>query len=437
MKAGTDNNKPKLAVIGTGIAGLTSAYLAKSKFNVTVYESQSRAGMGAHVVDYVSNGIESRIDIPLRIFTPGYYQNLTALYDHIGVEMLTSDHAGAFADENGKMVLHYGNADWGFLQFSYLKGRSNFSRHAWKIALQSRRFFARAELDLENLNKYSDIDFGQYLEQTKAGQEFIDMVLLPMLSVTCTCDYKTVRAYPADIVLEYLTCGVHKLGITSAAKGVDDIVPRLLQNIDLRTNASVEKVFRTDELLEVTTQDGDRERFDHVIIATQAQQAAPLLSGFDQQKQMLERIPFENSLMSVHTDSDLLPESDTAPSPVTYHVPAGGSRAEVSVDLTKAIDRLKGQQNIFQTWNPIRNIAANRELARVAFTRPAVTLESRKAVNFLQSIHAEAGNRLWLCGSYMTDKIPLLEAAVDSAISVADCLGADIPWLSGFQPSHA
>jgi len=436
MDASADDPRPKLAVIGTGIAGLTSAYLTKSKFDVTVYESQSRAGMGAHVVDYISNGIESRIDIPLRIFSPGYYQNLSALYQHIGIEMLTSDHAGAFADSHGDMILHYGNANLGPLHFSYLKGQSLFSGRAWKIALQSQRFFARAGRDIKEPQSFAAIDFGQYLERTKAGEDFIGTVLLPLLSVTCTCDYQTVKRYPADIMLEYLTCGVHKLGITSAAKGVDDIVPRLLQNVELRTNATVEKVFESDNRLRVRTQDGEEQSYRHVIVATQAQHAAAMLSDFDIRTERLSKVPIEQSIMSVHTDSDLLPESSVSLSPVTYHVPKSSERAEVSVDLTKAIARLSGQKSVFQTWNPMRKIAANRELARVQFTRPAVTLESRAAVAGLRNQNQRPGNQLWLCGSYMTEKIPLLEAAVDSAIAVAEDLGVKIPWQSQTQSAQ-
>lgn len=428
MDASADDPRPRLAVIGTGIAGLTSAYLAKSKFDVTVYESQARAGMGAHVVDYVSNDIASRIDIPLRIFSPGYYQNLSALYDHIGVEMLTSDHAGAFADGQGDMILHYGNANLGPLHFSYLKGQSLFSGRAWKIALQSQHFFKRAERDAKTPQSFTAIDFGDYLEQIKAGKDFVETVLLPLLSVTCTCDYQTVKRYPADIMLEYLTCGVHKLGITSAAKGVDDIVPRLIQNVELRTNAKVQKVFKSDNQLRVRTEDGDEQSYHHVIIATQAQHAASMLSDFNRRIEGLSKVPVEKSIMSVHTDSDLLPDSSVALSPVTYHVPKSSERAEVSVDLTKAIARLSGQKSVFQTWNPMRNIAANRELARVQFTRPAVTLESRVAVAGLRNQNQMPGNQLWLCGSYMTEKVPLLEAAVDSAIAVAEQLGVNIPW---------
>ncbi|MEH6789843.1 FAD-dependent oxidoreductase [Parasphingorhabdus sp.] len=426
-----DRQKPRLAIIGTGIAGLSAAYLLKSLYSVTVFEAHDRAGMGAHGVDYVSNGITRRIDIPLRIFCRGYYDHLLALYDHIGVEILASDHAGIFADETGRIVLHYGNRRRGALSVSYLKGRSLFSAKAWTIGLQSRRFFSRAKADVRGRTDLADTSFGAYLQQARAGQAFVDTVLLPMLSVTCTCDYQAIRNYPADIMLEYLTCGIHQIGIMSAANGVEDIVPRLLTGVELRTNSPVEKITADGDLLRLVTSSGADERFDHVVIAAQAQQAAAMLPGFGERAALLNRIPFERSSMSVHTDKAILPSPVEGLSPVSYHVPRGESRAEVSVDLTKAIARLSGQDAVFQTWNPMRRIAPNRELARVDFTRPTVTRDSRKAVTALRECQMQAGNRLWLCGSYMAEKIPLLEAAVESSVAVAERLGAVIPWKAG------
>ena len=430
VAAANHRPKPGLAVIGTGIAGLSAAYLLKDKFRVTVFESQARAGMGAHSVDYVSKGITSRIDIPLRIFCRGYYENLFALYQHIGVEIVTSDHSGIFANEAGDIMLHYGNIRWRESQVSYLKGRSWLRLGAWILGLQSRSFFARAKRDAGRAN-LADLSFGDYLQQSDAGQAFVDTILLPMLAVTCTCDYRAVRAYPADIMLDYLTCGIHELGIMSAAKGVEDIVPRMLVDVDLRTNSPIAAIEPAGEQLRVVTGAGADRCFDQVVIAAQAQQAAAMLSGFDDHRALLNRIPFERSTMSVHTDQQILPAPAKGLSPVSYHVPRGGARAEVSVDLTKAIARLSGQETVFQTWNPMRRIAPNRELARVDFTRPTVTRDSREAVRALRQSQSQPGNRLWLCGSYMAEKIPLLEAAVDSSMAVAGQLGAVIPWKAG------
>jgi len=420
-------HRPSLAVIGTGIAGLSAAYLLKDKFQVTLFESQDRAGMGAQSVDYVSNGITRRIDIPLRIFCHGYYDNLLALYKHIGVEILTSDHSGIFSDETGRVILHYGNFRKGTARFSYPKGSNWLSPTAWTIGLQSKRFFVRAKWDMGRID-LTELSFGEYLQQSGAGREFVGTVLLPMMSVTCTCDYQAVRDYPADLMLEYLTCGVHELGIMSAAKGVDDIVPRMLVDVALRTNSPIALIEPEGEQLRVVTKAGAARHFDQVVIASQAHQAAAMLPGFDDRRALLGRIPFERSSMSVHTDQEILPAPVKGLSPVSYHIPRDASRAEVSVDLTKAIARLSGQETIFQTWNPMRRIAPNRELARVDFTRPTVTRDSRKAVIALRESQSRPGNRLWLCGSYMAEKIPLLEAAVDSSVTVAEHLGAAIPW---------
>jgi len=431
MGPGPDQrHKPSLAVIGTGIAGLSAAYLLKDRYRVTIFESQARAGMGAHSVDYVRNGITRRIDIPLRIFCHGYYDNLIALYDHIGVEIVTSDHSGIFADETGQVLLHYGNIRWRGSQISCLKGRSWLRPGAWTIGLQSRRFFARARQDTGRTD-LSALSFGEYLEQSGAGREFVETVLLPMMSVTCTCDFQAVRAYPADIMLEYLTCGVHEIGIMSAARGVDDIVPRMLVDVELRTNSPIATIEPADRQLRVLTRAGAEHHFDQVVVAAQAQQAASMLSGFGDRRALLDRIPFERSSMSVHTDQQILPAPAKGLSPVSYHVPRGSNRAEVSVDLSKAIARLSGQEAIFQTWNPMRRIAPNRELARVDFTRPTVTRDSREAARALREGQDQPGNRLWLCGSYMAEKIPLLEAAVDSSVAVAQRLGATIPWHAG------
>ncbi|SIN59544.1 Predicted NAD/FAD-binding protein [Parasphingorhabdus marina DSM 22363] len=423
--------KLTLAVIGTGIAGLSAAWLLRNQYRVTVFESQSRAGMGVHTIDWTSRGKQSRIDVPLRIFSRGYYKHLLALYEHVGVKILATDHAGAFADGDGDMLFHYGNFNIGGQSISYPRGRSLFDPHAWKIGLQGRRFFARATKDMKNPGTLSDTSFGQYLQDSKAGPEFVDTVLLPMMSVTCTCDYQAVRDYPADIMLGYLTSGVQELGIMSAAKGVDDIVPRLLDGVELLTDSPVAEIRSGDDALTVTVAGGDSRTFDHVVVAAQAQQASAMLSGFDAQKQLLDTVPFETSEMSVHTDESLLPGRADQLSPVSYHIPEGSTRSEVTVNLTRTIARLNDQDTVFQTWNPIRDPDPDKELARVSFTRPTVTQDSRDAMSQLRDFHGQQGNRLWFCGSYVADKIPLLDAAVDSSVAVAERLGVPIPWQSG------
>lgn len=428
--------KPSLAVIGTGLAGLSAAYLLKEKFEVTVYESQDKAGMGVHTIDYEHNGHNARIDVPLRIFCKGYYPNVTALYRHIGVEIRGSDHSGVFTSAQKGLMLHYGKFSVAGFSFAYPKGKSLLQFYTLQLAYQSRQFFRQASKDLEQLADIHSLTFRAYLKLSRTPAKLRDVILLPLLSVTLTCDYDSVLEYPAELILAYLTCGIAKDGIIGAEKGVDDIVPRLLKSVTLKVNSRVEQVTSQGEHISVKCKGQKIEHFDHVVIASQAQQAASMLKAFDQQQALLKKVPFERSDMCIHRDSGLLPKSRCKLSPVSYYLDNTASRSEVTVDLNLAFERYQHIDKVYQTWNPLREPHKDKELARIPFTRPIVTLESRAAMKTLRAIQLQPNNRLWLCGSYIADKIPLLDAAVDSSISVAKSLGATIPWETSRKTLH-
>lgn len=429
MSAGAE--KPRLAVIGSGIAGLSSAWLLKQKYQVTLLESHERVGMGVYTIDYDADGIRNRIDIPLRVFCEGYYPNLMALYRYIGVEVELGDHSGVFLDASGNEILHYGNIQFAGRHISYPKLRSLFRPKAWQLILQYKKFTRLAQRALRQSSDIRQQTLGQFLAQHQVSEDFTETVLLPVLSVTCTCDYQSLLNYPAEIILVYLTSGIWKFGITNARKGVDDIVPRLTDGIQVQTGKRVKTVRCAEQGIEVHSADGDVQVFDQVVIASQAQQAASMLQGFEQQKQLLNTVAFERSDMMIHTDSSFLPQQGTGFSAVSYCLPKQGQqRPQVSVDLTKAIDKYRQQSTIFQTWHPAFEPDDDKLLARIEFTRPVVTLESREAMQQLRQSQQNNPTGVWFCGSYLADKIPLLDAAVDSSVSIAQALGVDIPWHS-------
>lgn len=427
-------NKPTLAIIGTGIGGLAAAWLLKQKYQVTVFEQHKRPGMGIYTVDYDSNGVSNRIDIPLRIFTDGYYPNLLALYKMVGIKIESTNHSAAFANQNHQLFFQYGKVAPPFSalprSIAYPKGRSLISVKAWKIALASQRFFANAAKHLKK-HDLSQITLGEYLEQYQYNADFINGVLLPILSTICTCDYDSVLSYPADLILGYLTCGVMKQGVVRAEKGVDDIVPRLLEGCKVINDAKITKVQPDGAGIAISNANGETQHFDQLVIATQAQQAAELLGEYPAIQTLLQTVKFERSSMAVHTDADILPEHVVPLSPVSYLIDPEQQRPCCTVDLTKAIEGFKPQESVFQTWHPEGSTAyphPNKLIAQVEFTRPVVTLESRQAISQLREQQQDTDNTIWLCGSYMAESIPLLDAAVDSAMAVAQSLGVSIPW---------
>lgn len=440
-------SKPTLAVIGAGLAGLSAAWLMRHKYEVTLFERHPKAGMGVYTSDYESNGVRTRVDVPLRIFTPGYYPNLFSLYEHLGIEMESSDHSAAFQlltdSQKIKPFFQYKNSQR--FKFRYLC-KNSLNLTGFKLVLGQRQFFKQIQSDMkQDKDAWSHISFGDYLAMSNFNPIFINRMLLPALAVTLTCDYESVKNYPADMILTYLTCGVMKQGIVRAKKGVDGIVPKLTKGYEVRCNESVQSVVETIQQggtkIKVTSENSKSggvtdQYYDRVIIASQANIAATLLeanadsSCARQQGELLKEIPLETSSMVLHTDSDLVFDKEQC-SPVSYLYAESERRAATTVDLTQAFSTYQQQDSIYQTWHPIVQPKTEKVLCQAEFTRPLVTLETRSIIQQLQLLNETSAIKI--CGSYMADKFPLLDAAVESSIQLARLLDADIPWESNYS----
>lgn len=433
--------KPRLAVIGAGLAGLSAAWLLSKQYSVTLYERHQSAGMGVFTTDYHSNGLSTRIDIPLRIFTPSYYPSLFALYEYLDIEMESSDHAGVFqylSDTHSiTPFFQYHNRKLLGLKLSYLN-RNSLTKTGLALAYQQWCFFKVIKKDfLKNRSYLAGITFKEYLSNQTFSDQFIDHMLLPALAVTLTCDFESVGNYPADLILEYLTCGVMKQGIVRAKLGVDGIIPKITKGYEVKCSHEVIEVEQGAGNVRVRVKDTQTnqsrlDEFDQVVVACQADIAANILSLSDddlqqQQAKLLGSIPLEHSTMVLHTDTSLIFDAESA-SPVSYLLSKNESRAATTVDLTKAFSTYKDQQPVFQTWHPIKQPAPESILSQAQFSRPLVTLESRQSIKQLQQLNKQSSVKI--CGSYMANRFPLLDAAVESSVAIAKELGVDVPWQS-------
>ncbi|WP_430462472.1 FAD-dependent oxidoreductase [Thalassolituus sp. LLYu03] len=411
----------RIAIIGSGIAGLSAAWLLTKDHDVTLFETAARPGMGIYSVDIPwARGITS-VDIPLRVFTPAYYPNLLRLYATAGIAVESTDHSAAYCHTDNRVFFHYGN--W------LTKGRSLSFPKAGSLRLfgQHRRFFRAVSATLTQSLPES-LTFGDFIEQQSLNNEYYRTVVLPALATVCTCDYDDVRNYPADILLTFLGCGVMAQGLMRAKLGVSEVVERLLEpSVTLQCSTQVLNIRQQEQGVALTTATGEH-HFDRVIIATQAQQAAALLSGTQGAEPvhaLLNEIPIAHSRMTLHSDTSLLPQAVWPLSPVTYFLD-DSQRPEATVDLSKAISRLGHGEPLLQVWNPLREPASGTLLADVQFTRPLVTPASRKAVRQLNQQSAD--QRILLTGSYLCDGIPLLDGAVDASLRIARLLGSSRAW---------
>lgn len=416
----------QIAIIGTGIAGLSAAWLLGKDHQIHIFERAEKPGMGIYSLDVNSGGKNLRVDIPLRVFTPAYYPHLLKLYQQAGIDTEITNHAAAFADQHNQVFFHYGNARLGKKNLSYPKPINWLKQNRWLRLLEHRRFFNVLHgTDLHIIAR--DMTFADFILREKLDTPYLRNILLPSMATVCTCDYDDVLNYPAEILLRYLTCGVMADGVMRATKGVDGVLKALLEPaMALHTHARILRVIPAANKASIEFEDGSQREFDRVIIATQPHQAAALLPELHPWQQPLRSIPIRESRMQLHNDKRLLPKGRTL-SPVSYFLPAHGQRPEASVDLSKAIGQFAGAEPVLQVWNPLRPVAQEHILADVTFTRPLVTCQSREASSRLRNAQQKQ-ERVLLSGSYLCDGIPLLDGAVEASLALAHLLGSSRAW---------
>lgn len=387
--------------------------------------------MGAYSVDVGEADAPVLIDIPLRIITSGYYHELYQLYRTVGVAIERTDHAGAFFKDSGEQIFHYKNYSLGNRSYSFLNSPNRFARTNISHAFEAKEFLWK--LNRKVIANTDQMTFGEFLRH--AGYQhssFVKLVLMPMLSTICTCDYDSIYKYPANIIIDYLTCGVADEGVWKATHGVKDIVARLTQGYEVRTGQAIESIkpdANKSSAIEIVLANGETHTFDQVVLATQPQHAAQMTKEIDpEMSEALASIRYEQSEMVVHRDQSIYPIHWQTLSPVYYSVDPKAQRPMATVCLNKSMPSVKDCQPVFQTWHPTVELNPKQVLARATFERPLINFDTLKTLKFIQQKMQQPQNNLWFCGSYLGGGIPLLEAGVRSSLAVANTLNVYAPW---------
>jgi uncharacterized protein len=407
----------EVAVVGGGIAGLSAAWRLSARHRVTLIERHAVAGMDAHSLDLAHDGQSFRIDVPLRVIYEGYYPTLIALYHRLGVKLERTNYAGAFSRLDGPVYYRYAN--W------LVGGRSvplpafPLGGAAMRINRDLIRFFRMAPAELRRLGDDEE-PLGSWLDRSGLGHEFTEGFLIPTFAAVCTCSNAAVRAYPARVILEYLTRGLTFGGVRRVVHGTREVVARLTEPLaEVRCGVSVREIRPVADGVRISWEGGEQ-RFDHVVVATQANQAAAMLdAGYRRERDALARFAYESSEVAVHTDARLAPTERRHWAPVNLIQSPEHDKPMATIWMNRVQPALRDASPVFQTWNPIRDPHPDSVRARSRFERPVVNAASLVGAREMAMLHAQHGRRLWFCGSYLGPGIPLLESAATTAEKVA------------------
>ena len=426
----------KIAVIGSGIAGLTAAHFLSQQphVHVTVLERDKNAGMDAHRLDL--EHLDVSIDLPTRMFNSSQWPELCRLYDVLGVPTKAVSATQSFSRlvqpdqvRSSENVLRLNSA------MSPKSAIGNlFRTDSRKILADARRLLREGTRDLEI--GMGNIALGDYLRDRGYSDVFKNVFLYATLSSTvCTCSYESLDRYPAWIVLNALRRIVDGGQLFRAANGTRDVVRRLTSRLPrVQTSAHVEQVSHDENWARVNFADGSTEDFDHVVMATQANTALQLLPpSMDSETATLSQFKYDDLWVTIHDRPEWI--SGNSSDRFTFNMLATHPKGSLcSVWLQGFYGEPSVPVDLFQTISQTA-LRLDNVYRQVKLQRAIVDAGSLLAIDRLEQLHAQPNRRIWFCGSWASKGIPLLETGVVSAKSVANLISkslaqsADAPAL--------
>lgn len=404
-----------IAVIGSGMAGLAAAYRARHDgHDVTVFEARDSHGMDAHALR-VNGGL---VDVPLRVMSPDAWPSVLQLADEVGVGTFQVDVHASCSWTSRQTWFRSGEMPilgWPFVgSWRYMNMRAlGMATGIWQLSRLTRK------LARENTNA----TLGEVLQHQSFDPLFWRGLLLPLLSTICTCDEKHLLNWPAAQLLSSLHGILYGSELKRLKGGTGALVEGLAQGLPLHCGSPVAQVEVSNEGVRVYNQRGDGGVFDRVIVATQANQLGFLDdSQFREEREMLENIGFDAGELWVHQDPRFMPSKQEDWTALNFQMDKALERPMFTVWVNKVEPTLMNSAPVFQTWNPLFEPDPDTVLARVPLERAVVHSGTARVHEALGQWHRQPGRKVFFCGSWAYEGVPLLESAVRSANAVVDAI---------------
>lgn len=396
------STKKKIAIIGGGIAGLSSAFHLHRDYDITVFEKEDYVGGHTDTHELSIEGKKVQIDSGFIVFCRQYYPHFCQMLDQLNVPSKTT--TMSFSARNHQTGVVYNATS---LNKLFCQRRNLLNPSFYGMLFDLIRFYRTSPKVLKSQDTSTSVK--QYLDDNGYGKAFENDHLFPMISALWSATPERVAQFPIRHLVDFL----YKHGMMNLFKrpewrvisnGSHSYVKALKEQLSCQwqTNSAVQCLKRTDSGVTIVTTD-QQHQFDAVIIATHSDQALALLDQpSEHEKAILGAIKFENNHVVVHTDDSIMHPNKQAWASWNTEVPSvldpASQRCCTANYWMNLLQDLPIKTNVFTTLNSQHRIASDKVLKERHYAHPIFTKDSVAAQKKLPLINGK--NHTFYVGAY-------------------------------------
>ncbi|GIR80242.1 MAG: NAD/FAD-binding protein [Alphaproteobacteria bacterium] len=422
----------KIGVIGSGVSGLVSALTLQEKFEVSLFEKNSKLGGHSNTVTIEQENKKYSVETGFIVLNDKNYPIFTSLLKHLNIGVNNSSMSFSVSVDKGQF--EYSSSYIGLLG----QTKNIIDPKYWGMLRDINYFYTNALKDVKDCPDNETL--GQFLKRFNYSNKFIDYHLVPMTASIWSCPTKSILNFPIKSLLVFFEN--HKLlniynrpKWSTVNKGSREYVKKIqsLLKGKIYTNTKVNKISKSKEGIRVHYQDGIK-TFDKVILACHADQSSEILiENFSEEANLLKDFKYQKNTSILHSDINFMPKRKSVWSSWNYITETGNSG---NLSITYWMNELQGINSpkpILLSLNP--KILPNPDLiyGQYSYSHPIL---DNNAINIQKKLSSIQGkNNLWFCGAWTG--FGFHEDGVKSAVEIANSHNIDLPWFQSKEVLHA
>ncbi len=418
----------KIAIIGTGIAGMGCAYFLHKKYDVTLFEKNDYVGGHTNTISVDEDGTPVYIDTGFMVYNHVTYPNLLKLFAELNVP--TKKTSMSFSVQHIPSGLEFCGSGMNGL---FAQRKNIFNPRYIKMLKQIGRFNTECE-EVLNDPRYYEMSLGEYVREKKYGDDMLYKYLIPMSSAVWSTPIDAMLEFPAYTLVRFfknhgflgLNTQHQWYTVVNGSQSYRELMIEPFRH-KIKTSSPVVQVERSTTSATVILKNGERQSFDKVIFASHADETLSMLNQpTDLENRLLSPFKYQENIALLHTDETVMPKTKRTWSSWNYRIDAeaDGTLTPATVYWMNSLQQVSKKKNYFVNINGEERVNPLSVIKRIIYTHPVFSVEALKAQKDLPTINQSGP--VYFCGSYF--RYGFHEDAFKSAVDLSSVILKESVW---------